>query len=258
MEKGKKLANLVTEDMVKVAMKKRMYSFLTLYAAALIPDGTYASRQSLKNMLKDYPGAENYLHMSYVSNVATRGLLESVNPKNHPDALYKPVKSTIQGVYKITSAGLERFRQYIQDLQLDTAEEQKRGVTALASASSEKIHDASKKTLGDLLADFFKNMEKIAKQAQDDLEGWSEMMNAIRKPNDLHTEVNPPVNFLTINDAELSVRAWNCLKNAGIETINDLAQKTEREVLQMKHMGRKTLNELKKVLVEHGMSFKIN
>lgn len=54
-----------------------------------------------------------------------------------------------------------------------------------------------------------------------------------------------------VNELELSVRSYNCLKNANIKTIADLVQKTENEMLKTKNFGRKSLNEIKEIL--HGM-----
>jgi len=57
----------------------------------------------------------------------------------------------------------------------------------------------------------------------------------------------------SVNELELSVRAANCLKNAGIETIAELVQKTEGEMLKTKNFGRKSLNEIKEILTEMGL-----
>jgi len=57
-----------------------------------------------------------------------------------------------------------------------------------------------------------------------------------------------------VHELELSVRAANCLKNASIRTIGDLVQRTEPEMLRTKNFGRKSLNEIKEILVEMGLS----
>ncbi len=57
----------------------------------------------------------------------------------------------------------------------------------------------------------------------------------------------------SIDELELSVRAHNCLKNANINTIADLVQKTEQEMLKTKNFGRKSLNEIKEVLRSMGL-----
>ncbi len=56
-----------------------------------------------------------------------------------------------------------------------------------------------------------------------------------------------------VNELELSVRAANCLKNARIKTIGDLVQKTESEMLRTKNFGKKSLNEIKEVLIDMGL-----
>ena len=58
-----------------------------------------------------------------------------------------------------------------------------------------------------------------------------------------------------VDDLELSVRSANCLKNAGINMIGELVQKTEAEMLKTKNFGRKSLNEIKEILVESGLNF---
>ena len=50
----------------------------------------------------------------------------------------------------------------------------------------------------------------------------------------------------------MSVRSYNCLKNANIQTIGDLVQKTEAEMLRTKNFGRKSLNEIKEILSRPG------
>ncbi|MEK7238552.1 MAG: DNA-directed RNA polymerase subunit alpha [Nitrospirota bacterium] len=61
--------------------------------------------------------------------------------------------------------------------------------------------------------------------------------------------------FKSVDELELSVRASNCLKNADIRTIADLVQKTENEMLRGKNFGRKSLNEIKEILVLMGLHF---
>ena len=56
-----------------------------------------------------------------------------------------------------------------------------------------------------------------------------------------------------IDELELSVRAYNCLKNANIKTIADLVQKTENEMLRTKNFGRRSLNEIKDILGTMGL-----
>ena len=58
----------------------------------------------------------------------------------------------------------------------------------------------------------------------------------------------------SVEELELSVRSYNCLKNANIRTIRELVQKTEGEMLKTKNFGRKSLNEIKEILGTMGLS----
>ncbi|MEE8217377.1 MAG: DNA-directed RNA polymerase subunit alpha [Vicinamibacteria bacterium] len=58
----------------------------------------------------------------------------------------------------------------------------------------------------------------------------------------------------SVDEMELSVRSYNCLKNANIRTIGELVQKTETEMLKTKNFGRKSLNEIKEILGGMGLS----
>jgi DNA-directed RNA polymerase subunit alpha len=58
----------------------------------------------------------------------------------------------------------------------------------------------------------------------------------------------------SVDELELSVRSANCLKNAGIRTIRDLVQKTEKDMLETKNFGRKSLNEIRDILRPMGLS----
>jgi DNA-directed RNA polymerase subunit alpha len=67
------------------------------------------------------------------------------------------------------------------------------------------------------------------------------------------TELNDNL-FRNVDELELSVRASNCLKTANIRTIADLVQKSEAELLKTKNFGKKSLNEIKTILGDMGLS----
>ncbi|MCC7031960.1 MAG: DNA-directed RNA polymerase subunit alpha [Acidobacteria bacterium] len=58
----------------------------------------------------------------------------------------------------------------------------------------------------------------------------------------------------SVEELELSVRSYNCLKNANIRTIRELVQKSETDMLKTKNFGRKSLNEIKEILQTMGLS----
>ncbi|MDK2857337.1 MAG: DNA-directed polymerase subunit alpha [Verrucomicrobiota bacterium] len=59
---------------------------------------------------------------------------------------------------------------------------------------------------------------------------------------------------ISVNEIELSVRAANCLNNANITTVGELAQKTEAEMLKYRNFGKKSLNEIKQKITDMGLS----
>jgi DNA-directed RNA polymerase subunit alpha len=77
--------------------------------------------------------------------------------------------------------------------------------------------------------------EEPAELPEQDREAWWEKLNK------------------SVDEMELSVRSYNCLKNANIRTIGELVQKTEAEMLKTKNFGRKSLNEIKEILTTMGL-----
>jgi DNA-directed RNA polymerase subunit alpha len=85
-----------------------------------------------------------------------------------------------------------------------------------------------------------------------------------RFPTGLEAEAEPPAEadrlelnenlFRSVDELELSVRAYNCLKTANIRTIADLVQKSEAELLKTKNFGKKSLNEIKTILADMNLS----
>lgn len=61
--------------------------------------------------------------------------------------------------------------------------------------------------------------------------------------------------YRTVDELELSVRSANCLKNAGIKLIGELVSKSEAEMLKTQNFGRKSLNEIKDILSDMGLTF---
>lgn len=70
-----------------------------------------------------------------------------------------------------------------------------------------------------------------------------------QEKEDLRKKLN-----ISVNEIELSVRAANCLNNANITTVGELAQKTEAEMLKYRNFGKKSLNEIKAKIQEMGLS----
>ena len=86
----------------------------------------------------------------------------------------------------------------------------------------------------------FINFEEVPEQTEEISERGLDKMNEVLNRS--------------VEELELSVRSYNCLKNANIQTIGELVQKTEAEMLRTKNFGRKSLNEIKEILANMGLS----
>jgi len=97
-----------------------------------------------------------------------------------------------------------------------------------------------------------------AKLIRDHLNIFINLEDAGEFPQDASSETGTrPLNEnldKSVEELELSVRSYNCLKNANIRTIRELVQKTEGEMLKTKNFGRKSLNEIKEILSGMGLS----
>jgi DNA-directed RNA polymerase subunit alpha len=87
----------------------------------------------------------------------------------------------------------------------------------------------------------FINFEELPEAAEEPAERAMNQMNEVLNRS--------------VEELELSVRSYNCLKNANIQTIGDLVQKSEAEMLRTKNFGRKSLNEIKEILTNLGLGF---
>jgi DNA-directed RNA polymerase subunit alpha len=95
-----------------------------------------------------------------------------------------------------------------------------------------------------------------AKILKDQLSIFINFEEEVEAPEE-EVKVEPAFNenlFRSVDELELSVRSANCLKNADIRYIGELVQKTEAEMLKTKNFGRKSLNEIKEILAEMGLS----
>jgi DNA-directed RNA polymerase subunit alpha len=84
---------------------------------------------------------------------------------------------------------------------------------------------------------------------------FEEIPEAVEEPGERAINQMNEVLNRSVEELELSVRSYNCLKNANIQTIGDLVQKTEAEMLRTKNFGRKSLNEIKEILGNLNLSF---
>jgi len=144
------------------------------------------------------------------------------------DSVHSPVRKVN---YSVESARLGQMTDYDKL----TIEVWTNGAISPADA----IGQASK-LLKDHMAIFI-NFEELPETAEEPAERAMSQMNEVLSRS--------------VEELELSVRSYNCLKNANIQTIGDLVQKTEAEMLRTKNFGRKSLNEIKEILSSLGLGF---
>ena len=83
-----------------------------------------------------------------------------------------------------------------------------------------------------------------------------EVMNTENVMKQGNTESTNKGSQMMIEDLDLSVRSYNCLKRAGIATVEELTQKTEEEMMRVRNLGKKSLKEVKDKLIDLGLGFK--
>lgn len=100
-----------------------------------------------------------------------------------------------------------------------------------------------------------------AKAIEDHIRIFVSLSDTISKMGILiETQANPKTQILemSIEDMDLSVRSYNCLKRANIHTVEDLTQKTEDDMLKVRNLGRKSLDEVIAKLRGYGLDLKSN
>jgi DNA-directed RNA polymerase subunit alpha len=96
---------------------------------------------------------------------------------------------------------------------------------------------------------------KLLKDHQSIFINFEELPEVAEEPGERAMDQMNEILNRSVDELELSVRSYNCLKNANIQTIADLVQKTEAEMLRTKNFGRKSLNEIKEILSGMGLQF---
>jgi RNA polymerase sigma factor (sigma-70 family) len=102
--------------------------------------------------------------------------------------------------------------------------------------------------------DLQENIEQLKVEYRKKIE---ELKYKIANPETTEIEEDDLIEYSKIEKLDLSVRSYNCLKRAGINTIGELTQKTEEEMMRVRNLGRKSLKEVKEKLFQvYGMTLK--
>ena len=84
----------------------------------------------------------------------------------------------------------------------------------------------------------------------------SDITRDINLEKDEEVEEEAQFENISIEELDLSVRSYNCLKRDGIQTVLELCERTEEQMMKVKNLGKKSLKEIKDKLAERGLSFK--
>src|SRR6516225_2545870 len=176
------------------------------------------------------------------------------------NALRRVLLSSIEGA-AVTAVKIEGVLHEFQSIPIDSVHTPVRKCNyTVEAARLGQITDYDKLTLevwtngsitpGDALG----LAAKLVKDHMNIFINFEEEIETAAASDDRKPEIKNENLNRSVEELELSVRSYNCLKNANIQTIGELVQKTEAEMLKTKNFGRKSLNEIKEILGTMGLS----
>lgn len=156
------------------------------------------------------------------------------------------------GVIPIDSifSPVKRVNYTVQDTRVGNVTDYDRLILEVWTDGSLRPEEAVSKAAGILVMHLklFQNMDGLPEEEEEEEATFPEE----------EEDDSSKVLDMTIEDLDLSVRSFNCLKRANINTVVDLAEKTEDDMMKVRNLGRKSLEEVKKKLEELGLTLKQN
>ena len=265
------LSSLQGAAIVSVKFDGVLHEFSTI--PGVIEDVTDVILNLKEIRLKIVDGEEAVIHLSKegegkatAGDIETHGLVEILNSDQIIATLNKEAKLNMEMVVK-TGKGYvpaERIKskdQPIGSIPMDAIFSPIQKVNhVVTNARVGQITDYDKLTLevwtdGSVLPeDAVAYAAKILKEQMAPFINFEEEPEPVEEEEDEKEEKLNENLFRPVSELELSVRSANCLKNANITLIGELVQRTESEMLKTKNFGRKSLNEIKSILEEMGLS----
>lgn len=199
-------------------------------------------------------------------DIETDGLVEILSPEQHIATLNKEATLNMEMVVKmgkgyVTAEGVQDVEPEIGVIPIDAIFSPIKKVNyVVTNARVGQITDYDKLTLdvwtdGSVFPeDAVAYAAKILKEQMSPFINFEEEPEPVEEQEEEEEEKLNQNLFRPVSELELSVRSANCLKNASITLIGELVQKTEGEMLKTKNFGRKSLNEIKQILEEMGLS----
>ena len=199
-------------------------------------------------------------------DIDTHGLAEILNPEHHIATLNKEAKLDMEMVVKTGKGYVPAERNKEKDqpigvIAVDSIFSPIQKVNyVVTNARVGQITDYDKLTIevwtdgSELPEDAVAFAAKILKEQMNPFINFEEEPEPFEEEEEEREEEFNENLFRPVSELELSVRSANCLKNANITMIGELVQKSEAEMLKTKNFGRKSLNEIKAILEEMGLS----
>ena len=199
-------------------------------------------------------------------DIDTHGLVEILNPDQHIATLNSEAKLNMEMVVMTGKGYVPAERSNSKDkaigvIPIDAVFSPIQKVNhVVTNARVGQITDYDKLTLeiwtdGSVLPeDAVAYAAKILKEQMTAFINFDEEPEPLEEEEEEKEEKLNENLFRPVSELELSVRSANCLKNANITLIGELVQKTEGEMLKTKNFGRKSLNEIKSILEDMGLS----
>ena len=265
------LSSLQGAAIVSVKFKNVVHEFSTI--PGILEDVTDIILNLKEVKLKLIDIEEAVIHLSKegegvvtAGDINTNGLVEILNPDKKLATLNKEASLDMEMVVKmgkgyVTAEKVDSRNQSIGVIPIDAIFSPIQKVNyVVANARVGQITDYDKLTM-EIWTDGSVNPEDaIAYSAKILKEQMTPFINFEEEPEpteEIQEEEEEKLNenlFRPVSELELSVRSANCLKNANITLIGELVQKTESEMLKTKNFGRKSLNEIKGILEDMGLS----
>lgn len=227
----------------------------------------YLQKQFKFNKENSYAEKRNK-HKFVQKKLDIRELLAKIDPKMNVNALDFNNNDVIQSLRDVASTLPTREYFVIQNRYL-YSNEKKKTLEELGSElglTRERIrqlevkgisrlsHPSRLKVIQDkLINTIFKRKEGLELSLSNKMAKLQIELDRLRK--EIGTRPHLEKADKPLSEVELSVRASNCLRDAGISTLGELADKTEEEILSIRYLGRKVLWELRKVLSSFGLTF---
>lgn len=237
-----------------------------------IDNQVYSDEQFAEMSIETWPSMKINFDKSGVINASSIEVpvgFEIVNKDLYIATKTDSKKPFVMEIYAKTGRGFKSFKQnheLINSLSIIATDSNFSPIIQVSYAVEEQ--KITKTVVGDILkleiatdgtispGDALAYASKILMDHFEDLTMINEKIKQVKMMNDEVETAKQQSLSIPIEDLDLSVRSYNCLKRNGIQTIQELTIKSRSEIEKIKNLGKKSLREIQKKLVDYGLAFK--